>query len=201
MVAPDGALAPRRRLWSRPIVLPMVNVKLACLLLLGVVAWSLPGAALAGDPFEKVSAEDISRFVNTGQANPNLEQLIDSSGWTHAELRAGLRKSYGVNLASIDRFLRSGTGEKFLSFVTRGYTPRSANVNPSTTLRSAIIKDASDGSISALGIMEALPVDFSVSGSLSICARQVNVSSQQRTSALSYYLFLPACLRASQHVR
>ena len=165
------------------------------------MAWSLPGAAWAGDPFRKVSAEDISRFVQDGQANRNVEQLIERSGWTPDELRAGLQKSYGVKLVSMDLFLRSSTGEKFLSFVTRGYTPRSVNTSPSKALRSAIIKDASDGSISALGIMEALPVDFSVSGELSICAQQVNVSSQQRTSALSYYLFLPACLHASQDVR
>jgi len=179
----------------------MVRMKLAWLVLLGVTAWSLPGEAWAGDPFENVPAEEVSRFIETGRANRNLEQLVDRSGWTHDELRAGLQKSYEVSLRSIDRFLRSGTGEKFLRFVTSGYTPRSANTNPSRALRSAIIEDASDGSISALGIMEALPVDFSVSGNLSICAQQVNVSSQQRTSALSFYLFLPACLRASQNVR
>ncbi|SAY39416.1 possible Protein phosphatase 2C [Candidatus Synechococcus spongiarum] len=156
---------------------------------------------MAGDPFEKVSAEEVSRFINTGRANRNLKQLIDSSGWTRAELQAGLQKSYQVSLVSINRFLRSGTGEKFLSFVTSGYTPLSANTNPSQALRSAIIEDASDGFISALGIMEALPVDFSVSGNLSICARQVQVSPQQRTSTLSFYLFLPACLHASQNVR
>ena len=202
MVTPDGALVSRRRFRPHPIPRPMVNVKFACLFLLGVVVWNLPGEAWAGDPFKKVSAEDISGFVKTGQTNNrSLKRLIDSSGWTPAELRAGLRKSYDVDLRSIDRFLRSSKGERFLSFVTDGYTPRSANANPSKTLQSAITKDASDGSISALGIMEALPVDFSVSGNLSICAQQVNVSSQQRTSALSYYLFLPACLHASQDVR
>ena len=181
----------------------MANVKLACLVLLGaMMVWGLPREALAGgDPFEKVSAENVSRFVKTGRANRNLKQLIDSSGWTSAELRAGLRKSYEVDLVSIDRFLRSSTGEKFLSFVTGRYKPRSANIDASKALRSAITKDASDGSISALGIMEALPVDFSISGNLSICAQKVNVSSKQRTSALSYYLFLPACLHASQNVR
>ena len=179
----------------------MVKVKFACLLLLGVVAWGFPVKARAGDPFEKVSAEDVSRFVATNRANRNLKQLIDSSGWTRAELRAGLQKSYEVSLVSIDRFLRSGTGERFLSLMTHGYTPRSAKADPSKALRSAITKDAADGSISALGIMEALPVDFSISGKLSICAQQVNVSPRQRTSALSYYLFLPACLRASQNVR
>jgi len=179
----------------------MANVKLACLLLLGVTAGNVPGEAWAGDPFEKVSAEDVSRFVKTGQTDRNLKQLIDNSGWTPAELKAGLQKSYQVKLVSIDRFLRSGTGERFLGLMTSGYRPRSANTDPSKALRSAITKDASDGSISALGIMEALPVDFSVSGKLSICARQVNVLSRQRTSALSYYLFLPACLHASQDVR
>ncbi|MXX08377.1 MAG: alpha/beta hydrolase [Synechococcus sp. SB0673_bin_10] len=192
MVFPAGALVPRCRFWPRPV---------ACLLLLGAMAWSLPAGVWAGDPFENVSVEDISRFVRTGRANRNLKPFIDNSGWTHAELQAGLQQSYQVNLVSIDRFLRSSAGERFLDFVTSGYAPRSANANPSRALRSAITKDASDGSISALGIMEALPVDFSVSGGLSICAQQVHVSSRQRTSALSYYLFLPACLHASQHVR
>ena len=179
----------------------MVRTKLACLVLLGVAAWGLPQRAWAGDPFENVSAEDVARFVKTGRANRNLQKLLDSSGWTRAELQAGLQKSYSVSLVSINRFLRSSTGERFLGFVTGGYTPRSANTNPSQALRSAIIEDATDGSISALGIMAALPVDFSVSGNLSICARKVNVSPRQRTSALSFYLFLPACLHASQNVR
>ena len=192
MVFPAGALVPRRRFWPRPVV---------CLLLLGLTAWGLPGEVRAGDPFEKVSVEDISRFVKTGQADRNLEPLIDNSGWTRAELRAGLRKSYQVSLRSIHGFLHSGAGERFLDFVTSGYAPRSPNVNPSKALRSAVTKDASDGSISALGIMAALPVDFSVSGGLSICARQMDISARQRTSALSYYLFLPACLHASQNVR
>ena len=184
-----------------PVARTTLKLKWACLILLGVMTWAAPGEALAADPFEKVSAEEVARFIQTGRTNRNLKQLVDSSGWTRAELRAGLQKSYQVNLVSIDRFLRSSTGGKFLSFVTRGYTPRSANTNAAKALRAAITKDASDGSISALGIMEALPVDFSVSGKMSICAPQVNVSSQQRTSALSYYLFLPACLHASQNVR
>ena len=179
----------------------MVKMKWAGLLLLAMAVWSAPEKAWAGDPFRKVSAEDVSRFVRTGKANRSLKQLIDNSGWTTAELRAGLKKEYPVKLVFIDRFLRSGTGEKFLTFLTTGYGPRSASTDPSKALRSAITKDASDGAVSALGIMDALPVDFSISGDLSICAQQVNVSPQQRTSALSYYIFLPACLQASQNVR
>ena len=199
MVSSAGTPIPRRRF--RPVFRLTVNMKLACLLLLGVAPWGFSGEAWAGDPFEKVSAEEIGRFVKTGRAGRSLEQLVDSSGWTRAELRAGLQKSYEVSLVSLDRFLRSGRGERFLGFVTSGYTPRSARTNPSKALRSAITKDASDGSISALGIMEGLPVDFSVSGNLSICAQEVNVSPRQRSSALSYYIFLPACLHANQNGR
>ena len=201
MVSAAGAFVRRRRLGLRPIARAGITVKLAGLLL-GMTAWGwFPLEARAGDPFEKVSAEDVSRFVRTGRAHRSLKQLVDNSGWTTAELKAGLQKSYPVSLVAIDRFLRSGTGETFLGFLTRGYTPRSANTDPAKALRSAITKDAADGSVSALGIMEALPVDFSVSGKLSICAQEVNVSPRQRTSALSYYLFLPACLHASQNVR
>lgn len=201
MVSPTVALLTRRRFRPQSVAWPIINGTFAYLLLLGVMAWSLPGEAWAGDPFAKVSAEDVSRFITTGRADRNLKPFIERSGWTPDELQAGLQKSYQVNRVSVDRFLRSSTGERFLSFATSSYKPRSANTNAAQALRSAITKDASDGSISALGIMKALPVDFLVSDGLSICAQQVKVSDKQRTSALSYYLFLPACLHASQNVR
>ncbi len=177
----------------------MFKVRSSCLLFLVLLAWSLPQQVLAGDPFRQISVEDISLFIRSGKVNRNLGKLVKGAGWSRDEIRDGLTKSYEVNLRSMDRFLRSSDGEILLNSLTRNYRPEASASNPSKALRSAIIGDAADGSISALGIMEALPVDFVVSGPLSICAQKVEVSSQQRTSPLSYYLFLPACLRASQN--
>ena len=156
----------------------------------------------AAEPFQNgISATDVSQFVSTGNAVKGLHPFIKDSGWTKEEIKKGLVKSYNIKLSSVHKFLRSDPGEKFLKVITEGYRPRSESVNASTAIRAAIMKDASDGQISALGIMQSLPVDFHVSGTVSICADNIQVSRQQRNSIISWYLFLPACIYASQDVR
>jgi hypothetical protein len=72
-------------------------------------------------------------------------------------------------------------------------------------LRSAIIADAADGSISSAGIMAALPTDFRLAdtcgtydGKQNICAEGKCQGNAQCTSLLSWYVFLPACIQANQ---
>ena len=71
-----------------------------------------------------------------------------------------------------------------------------------TALRAAIIADAKDGLISSIGIMKQLPVAFRLSktgpndGRQRVCAPD-KVSGAQSTSLLSWYVFLPACIKAN----
>ena len=178
----------------------VMKATLAVLAVWGSLVVAKP--ARAAEPFEgSISMADVSGFVDTGKAAEDLDQLIDRSGWTAEEIRKGLVKSYNIKLSSVNKFLRSATGEKFLKIITDGYKPKSKNVNPSTAIRAAVMKDARDNEISALGIMQSLPVDFHVVGKVSICAEDIQVSRQQKSSIISWYLFLPACIYASQDVR
>ena len=66
-------------------------------------------------------------------------------------------------------------------------------------LRSAIILDAADGSISGAGIMSQLPVDFRIDNSTPFdgqqnVAAQSNCKDAQCTSLFSWFVFLPAQL-------
>jgi hypothetical protein len=67
-------------------------------------------------------------------------------------------------------------------------------------LRSAIIKDSVDGSISSIGIMRALPTDFRLAeGPQAVGAEgRCKPQTAQCTSLLSWYVFLPARIQASQ---
>ena len=73
-------------------------------------------------------------------------------------------------------------------------------------LRSAIIADSVDGTLSAAGIMKALPTDFRLAdfcntytGAQNICAEgRCKAGSAQCTSLLSWYVFLPASIQANQ---
>ena len=124
------------------------------------------------------------------------------SGWTAEELRFGLNKSYAVDLADVSRFLYSGAGEAFLEDQTRSYVPYwGQKTSAVIALRAAIIADAKDGVISSIGIMKQLPVPFRLSGNgpadgrQNVCAPD-KVSGAQATSLLSWYVFLPACIKA-----
>jgi hypothetical protein len=95
---------------------------------------------------------------------------------------------------------------KFLKSQTRSYFPYwSMSTYAVPALRSAIIADAADGSISSAGIMAALPTDFRLAdtcgtydGKQNICAEGKCQGNAQCTSLLSWYVFLPACIQANQ---
>ncbi|AHF64703.1 putative protein phosphatase 2C [Synechococcus sp. WH 8109] len=189
--------------------------RVVALLLLGISLAVIPG------PFSKANTQQPVRWQNGGSVSTTtyselesflvdgavtdraLQDAIQMSGWTTEELRFGLNKSYAVDLAGVSRFLDSGAGEAFLKDQTSSYVPYwSQKTTAAMALRAAIIADAKDGLISSIGIMKQLPVSFRLSGNgptdgrQNVCAPD-KVSGAQATSLLSWYVFLPACIKAN----
>jgi hypothetical protein len=161
----------------------------------GAAVWSTPQSA-------------FDTFLGSGSiTDRGLEGGLARSGWTSDEVRAGMNKTYSVSLVGVARFLYSDAGVKFLKNASSSYFPYySMNTYAVQALRSAIISDAKDGSISSAGIMKALPTDFRLAdfcntytGSQNICAEgRCQAGTAQCTSLLSWYVFLPACIQANQ---
>ena len=144
-----------------------------------------------------IAAASLSTLAVTSQAG------INNSGWTVKEIQAGMTKSYGVDLIGVSRFLYSSDGVAFLEDQTNSYFPFWKKQKTAVVaLRSAIILDATDGEISAAGIMKQLPVAFRLNnngvfdGSQDVCKYGFNGA--QATSLRSWYVFLPACVQAKQ---
>ena len=178
---------------------------------------SLAGPALAGSNspvrwesggfFWTTKLSSFFHFLENGEINDrSLANGIARSGWSAYEIREGMRKSYGVNLIDVSRFLYSDTGVIFLQNQTKSYFPvRKMSESAVPALRSAIIADSVDGSLSAIGIMANLPVAFRLGdgfgtfdGRQNVCASGL-CQGAQCTSLLSWYVFLPACVQANQH--
>jgi hypothetical protein len=163
----------------------------------GGAVWSTPQSA-------------VDTFLETGEVTDRgLLGGLNRSGWTSEEVRTGMTKTYDVDLVGVSKFLYSDSGVKFLKDATASYFPYySMDTYAVQALRSAIIADAVDGSISSAGIMAALPVDFRLAdtcgtytGAQNICAEgRCEEGTAQCTSLLSWYVFLPACVQANQVV-
>jgi hypothetical protein len=168
------------------------------------VRWNTGGAVWS------TNQQAFDTFFETGEVTDRgLAGGLAQSGWTREEVRAGMTKTYNVDLVGVSRFLYSDAGVKFLKNATSSYFPYwSMNTYAVQALRSAIIKDAADGSISSAGIMRALPTDFRLAdfcntytGAQNICAEgRCQAGTAQCTSLLSWYVFLPACIQANQLV-
>jgi len=160
------------------------------------VRWTTGGAVWSTEQ------EAFDTFVDTGEVTDRgLEGGLNRSGWTATEVRAGLAKSYTVDLRAVTRYLYSNAGVDFLKTATLNYYPyRSMGTTSVQALRSAIIKDSVDGSISSIGIMRALPTDFRLAeGPQAVGAEgRCKPQTAQCTSLLSWYVFLPARIQASQ---
>ena len=160
------------------------------------VRWTTGGAVWSTEQ------EAFDTFVDSGEVTDRgLEGGLNRSGWTATEVRAGLAKSYTVDLRAVTRYLYSNAGVDFLKTATLNYYPyRSMGSTSVQALRSAIIKDAVDGSISSIGIMRALPTDFRLAeGPQAVGAEgRCKPQTAQCTSLLSWYVFLPARIQASQ---
>ena len=161
----------------------------------GAAVWSTPQSA-------------FDTFLDSGDiTDRGLEGGLNRSGWTSQEVKDGMNKTYTVSLVGVSRFLYSDAGVKFLKNATNSYFPYwSMNTYAVQALRSAIIADSVDGSISSAGIMNALPTDFRLAdfcntytGAQNICAEgRCEPGTAQCTSLLSWYVFLPACIQANQ---
>ena len=160
------------------------------------VRWTTGGAVWSTE------LEAFDTFVDSGEVTDRgLEGGLKRSGWTATEVRAGLAKSYTVDLRAVTRYLYSNAGVDFLKTATLNYYPyRSMGTTSVQALRSAIIKDSVDGSISSIGIMRALPTDFRLAeGPQAVGAEgRCKPQTAQCTSLLSWYVFLPARIQASQ---
>jgi len=189
--------------------------RVAAALLLGV------SLSVIADPFSKANTQPPVRWNTGGSVNTTtyselesflvdgvvtdraLQDAIRMSGWSTEELRFGLNKVYAVDLAGVSQFLYSDAGEAFLQDQTRSYVPYwRQKMTAAMALRAAIIADAKDGLLSSIGIMKQLPVSFRLSdngptdGRQNVCAPD-KVSGDQATSLLSWYVFLPACIKAN----
>jgi len=131
-------------------------------------------------------------------ANPVPRDLKDLSGWSPAELQAGLQKEYDVDVVAVANFLYSPKGEQFLSesIQQNNYTPYYSQQNSIQAVRSAIILDSADGKLSSYGMMSNLPTDQRLQGSMKVCDVNNTSNSQRATSLLSWYMNTPACIQA-----
>ena len=150
--------------------------------------------------------ENFKIFLETGKINGRpLIVDLQKSGWKIDEIRMGMNRKYSVDTVSVSHYLNSESGIKFLTVQTASYSPRWGKKSTAiAALRSAIIADSMDGTISSAGIMASLPVEFSFSDSLGnnyirhgICAPSMCNGYEQCNSLLSWYVFLPACIRAN----
>jgi len=153
------------------------------------------------------SPEALNTFVSSGEiTDRELEGGLNRSGWTALQVRQGLAKPYAVDLIPLSRFLYSEAGERFLNEQTRSYVPYATlKTQAVVALRSAIIADAADGELSGAGILNALPVDFRLAdisaqppldGSQNVWPQSGCQGERQRSSWLSWAVFLPANLQA-----
>ena len=164
------------------------------------VRWNTGGAVWT------TTSKDFKAFFKSGEINDRaLDAGISNSGWTAEEIQEGMTKTYAVDIIGVSRFLYSNDGVKFLKDQTRSYFPYWTMTPTSVVaLRSAIIADSIDGSISSASIMAELPVDFRLAdtcgtydGAQNICAPDKCEGDAQCTSLLSWYVFLPACVQAN----
>ena len=160
------------------------------------VRWTTGGAVWS------TQQQAFDTFVDSGDVTDRgLDGGLNRSGWSATEVRAGLAKSYTVDLRAVTRFLYSSAGVDFLKAATLNYYPYRSMASTSVqALRSAIIKDSVDGSISSIGIMRALPTDFRLAeGPQAVGAEgRCKPQTAQCTSLLSWYVFLPARIQSSQ---
>ena len=150
------------------------------------VRWNTGGAVWS------TNQDAFNTFLQSGEVTDRgLEGGLNRSGWTAAEVREGMNKSYNVDFVGVSRFLYSDAGVKFLKNQTTSYFPYwSMNTFAVQALRSAIVADARDGQISS--------ACNTYTGAQNVCAEGRCQGDAQCTSLLSWYVFLPACIQANQ---
>ena len=162
------------------------------------VRWNTGGAVWS------TSSSAFKTFLESGEITDRaLASGINNSGW-EVEIKEGMTKTYEVDVVGVARFLYSDDGVKFLKDQTASFPYWKMTDTAVFALRSAIIADSADGSLSSAGIMAALPVDFRLAdtcgtytGAQNVCAPDKCEGDAQCTSLLSWYVFLPACVQAN----
>lgn len=164
-----------------------------------------PLRLLEGAELWSISDAALRQFVVSGSfRDQRLLRLVAGSGWPDDALRTALVKPYAVDVTRMARFLDAPVGVAFLQQQSRAYLPltdRSGGRDLRVVaLRAAILADARDGTISALGIIQRLPVPLvlDVAGpGVQRCSDLPCDNPQQCRSVLSWLVFLPACLQAA----
>lgn len=135
----------------------------------------------------------VETFLSTGTVTDRgLDGGLNSSGWSPDEIRAAMNKLYSVDLAALDRFLRSPAGAAALAGQARTYYPYwSQGRTGLQALRAAILTDAADGRISAATILANLPTDMRLTPGC-------QAASGDCSPLLTWWVFLPARLQAGQ---
>jgi hypothetical protein len=157
-------------------------------------AWSTPASAL-------------QRFVSTGEIKDRgLLQLIKQSGWSNDDLRLALAKLYRVDGIGLARFLATARGDRFLQEQLGSYGPSHAPQTAMVGLRSAILSAAATGQLSSMDLLAHLPTDFDLRhqngrsmAAMPVCGNASQLKAEQRSSWLSWLVFLPACLQAASY--
>ena len=184
--------------------LTVVAVPLSAQAATNPVRWNTGGAVWS------TNQAAFDTFLKTGEVTDRgLAGGLARSGWTAKQVKDGMTTSYDVDLIGVSKFLYSDDGVKFLKKATASYFPYwSMNTYAVQALRSAIIADAADGTISSAGIMRALPTDFRLAdfcntytGAQNPCDEgrcKPGAGGAQCTSLLSWYVFRPKCIQANQ---
>lgn len=135
----------------------------------------------------------VDTFLSTGTVTDRgLDDGLNSSGWSPDEIRAAMNKLYSVDLAAVDRFLRSPAGAAALDRQARTYYPYwSKGRTGLQALRAAILTDAADGRISAATILANLPTDMRLTP-------RCQAAPGDCPPLLTWWVFLPARLQAGQ---
>ena len=150
--------------------------------------------------------EALTRFAATGAVTSRrLQQDLSQALWPQQQLRAALSRSYGLSITQVSRYLASPPGVALLLQQLPWWSPELAPQARQAALRSAIVADSRDGSVSLLGVLQRLPVPFVLAED----ARAAQLQPQPQTTALvcgcpqdcgrsslAHLAFLMACLQA-----
>ncbi len=146
----------------------------------------------------------FQEFVQTGKSRNKLFQwAIHKTGWSKDEIKLAITKIYKFDSDSLKRFLYSEEGIFFMKKLSKPYFHQSFEEHVFLDeIRSAILKDSSDGLVSTIGITSNLSDEFLLikecdkSISPGPCRPSNCKDSNECLTTLSWYLFLPACLQA-----
>ena len=146
-----------------------------------------------------LSINVIQEFIETGDIKDYvLKNAIKRSGWSEQEVQEGIKRIYKVDKISLERLIKSSFGVNLLA-------KYHGDIGLNKDLVNAILDDSIDGTISSIGILaglKALPRDISEcinSENQILKCDRINCSSDDNCkTVLTWYIFLPACLQASQ---